>query len=156
MWSAPHQPFVLPVRVRNFESLYYLNVKSDPNEQATRDTQATEIVRSVGETQSRLVDKLKTQLLDPKVKFVRVPNAMPDGSEGIGVASGQLYYLIKDIKEASDTTPEDALKELLLNMLLGEGAVHQARLETAGKDYFCASEDAWTKALGKEPDIRDA
>jgi hypothetical protein len=156
MWSAPHQPFVLPVRVRNFEKLYDQNVKSDPNEPARRDTQANEIVRTVGEAQSRLADKLKAQLLDPKVKYVRVPNAMPDGSEGIGVSSGQLYYLIKEIKEASDTTPEDALKELLLNMLLGEGAVHQVRLETAGKDYFCASEEAWVKVLGKKPDIKNA
>lgn len=90
--SAPHQRFVLPVRVRDFEKLYRRHVKSDPNEPARGDTQANEIVRTVGEAQHRLADKLKQQLLGPKVEFVRVPNALPGGAEGIGVASGQLAY----------------------------------------------------------------
>jgi DNA helicase HerA-like ATPase len=156
MWSAPHQPFVLPVRVRDFERLYRQHVKSDSNEPALGDTRANAIVRAVGDSQHRLAEKLKGQLRGPNVKYVRVPSAMPDGSDGVGVATGQLYYLIKDIKEASDTTPEDTLKELLLKMLLGEGEVHEARHDAAGKDYFCASEDAWTKVLGRKPDVKEA
>ncbi len=75
---------------------------------------------------------------------MKVPNSLPDNSTGLGVNSGQLYYLIKEIKQASDTTPEETLKEILLKKLLGRGEVHIKRYR--GKDYFCASQKAWVKA----------
>jgi len=30
MWSAPHQPFVLPVRIRSFEAAYRKNINAAP------------------------------------------------------------------------------------------------------------------------------
>ena len=66
------------------------------------------------------------------------------GSNLYGVYSGQLYHLIKEIKHPTDTTPEEQFKPILLNFILGEGIlkVHHVK----GKDYFCATEEQWTKA----------
>jgi hypothetical protein len=70
----------------------------------------------------------------------------------VGIYSGQLYYLIKEIKTEADTQPEDRLKKELLARLLGEAAVHEARHD--GKDYFCATSEDWQQALGFAPKVR--
>ena len=91
---------------------------------------------------------------DPKVKFVRVPGGLVGGNEGVGISSGQLFYLIKDVKTEADTQSEDRLKKELLGRILGEAAVHEARHE--GKDYFCASVEDWQRVLGRRPNVKDA
>jgi uncharacterized protein len=151
MWSAPNQPFVLPVRIRSFEGLYGESVKDDPKEHQLEETRAKEIVRSIGETLPRLAELLKKRLTNTRLETV--PNSLSDGRDGIGINSGRLYYLIKEIKSASDTASEDSLKESLLNFLFGEGMVHKTRLPE-GKEYFCATEEAWEKALGQRPLIK--
>jgi hypothetical protein len=153
MWSAPHQPFVLPVRIRSFEDLYRQYVVVDAEAKAVEGTMAGEIIALVGGAQARLSEALREKLKMPIVKYVRVPNAMPNGGEGIGVGSGQLYYLINEIKQTSDTTQIDELKVLLLNALLGEGAVRAAK-HSNGKDYFCAKLEDWTRVLGHEPTVQ--
>ncbi len=105
------------------------------------------------------MDRLAEQLLaalktDPKIKYVRVPRALPEGKEGVGIYSGQLYFVIKSIKTEADTQPEDRLKKEPIARILGEAAVHEVRHE--GKDYFCASSTDWQRALGFAPKIRDA
>jgi hypothetical protein len=45
----------------------------------------------------------------------------------LGFNSGQLYYLIKDIRTDADTQPENRLKKELLGRILGEAAVREAR-----------------------------
>jgi hypothetical protein len=59
MWSAPHQPFVLPVRVSSFEDLYRENVKLDGDEKAIK-VAAQEIKREVSES----LNKLKESFLE--------------------------------------------------------------------------------------------
>lgn len=156
MWSAPHQPFVIPVRIRDFEKLYGANVNNRPDAIAAQNPMATEIVRLVGEAEGRLADGLLAKLRETSTRFVKIPNAMQNGVDGVGVASGQLYYLIKDLKTPADTASEDALKEILFNRILGDGGYRIARLASTGKDYFCARMEDWIRVLGKVPDVRDS
>lgn len=155
MWSAPHQPFVLPVRIRSFEDLYRKNVVPDSRSPSLDQTLTAEIVAFVGGAQSRLSTALLEKLKEHSVKFVRVPDALGAGKEGIGVGSGQLYYLITDIKDSSDTTPVDELKHLLLNALLGEGVIKTKKHPANNKDYFCAAHDDWTRVLGFPPAVQN-
>jgi len=71
-----------------------------------------------------------------------------------GVAAGQLYFLIKELKTPADTQSEDQLKISLLNLMFGEGKVH-VKKHSNGKDYYCASITDWTKMLGKAPKLND-
>jgi len=154
MWSAPHQPFVLPVRVRNFEALYKKEVKDDPQEGRLDGLRSQRLAQDLAGALDRMAAELLAALKDPKIKWVRVPSALPGGKEGVGIYSGQLYYVIKDLKTEGDTQPEDRLKKELLGKILGEAAVHEARHD--GKDYFCAALEDWQRALGFEPKIKEA
>ena len=155
MWSAPHQPFVLPVRIRNFEELYGKNVKKEGNASAAAKTKAKEIVELVSQSEGRLAEALVKSLKQPNVKYVKIANVFPDGVSGVGVGSGQLYHLINEIKTTTDTTPVDELKVLLFNRIFGEGAYAVAKHAATNKDYFCAREGDWTKVLGQAPTIRE-
>lgn len=151
MWSAPRQPFVLPVRVRSFEDAYKPYVRKNPSETMLSGIRAQQIVEAL----SKALDRLKTGLVDAlkrnTTKFYRIPGALP-GGEGIGVKSGQLYYIIRDLKTPADTQPEDQLKQILLNLILGEGNVHVKKHN--GQEYFCASMEAWEKVLGRRPAVQ--
>ncbi len=153
MWSAPHQPFVLPVRIRNFEELYGGNVKKEGNAPAAGKTMAKEIVELVSQSEGRLAEALVNSLKQPKVKYVAIADVFPERMRGIGVGSGQLYYLINEIKTTTDTTPVDELKVLLFNRIFGEGAYKIVKDPATNKDYFCAREGDWTKVLGQAPTI---
>jgi hypothetical protein len=153
MWSAPHQPFVLPVRVRNFEALYQKAIKSDRQEGRLDGLRAQRLGQDLAGALDRLAQQLLAALKDQKTKYVRVPRAMPGGKEGVGINSGQLYYLIKDIKTEADTQPENRLKKELLGRILGEAAVREAR--HGGKDYYCAALGDWERGLGFTPKVRD-
>ncbi len=155
MWSAPHQPFVIPVRIRNFEDLYRDSVDTSAEAPSVQDTLATEIIKLVGDTENRLSNALISKLKERSVKFVRIPGALPDGKDGIGVGSGQLYYLIKDIKTSADTATEEALKEIIFNHIFGNGAYTIARHPNNQKEYFCVSMDQWKSKLGKRPEVSD-
>jgi hypothetical protein len=140
MWSAPHQPFVLPVRVRDFEKLYRGNVKTDATIKPL-ETPAQKIEKDVSSRLEVLAGSLREALKDPRVKFVAVTNC------GQGVFKGQLYHLIKSIKEPTDYQTEDQLMLPLLEVILGKGKVTMKR--HGERDYFCAEEETWKRALGK-------
>jgi len=144
MWSAPKQPFVLPVRIRSFEELYGNRVKRGSSEASIQCALSQSIVKSCAEAIERLATALKIKINDStsKVRFREIPSDSAD--KLYGIKGGQLYYLIKDIKEPSDTTPEDELKTLLLNHLLGEGV--PKKLKHDSNDYFCATEQQWRDA----------
>lgn len=154
MWSAPNQPFVLPVRVRSFEDIYRSNVNASPTADALANTRASEIVEAVGGIVERLAPALAELLRQPNVKYVRLAGALPDGSEAVGVNSAQLYHLIKEIKAPTDTKSEDELKLLLLEKLLGVGRVSLIE-HPNGKTYFGAALSAWEGVLGHTPVLRD-
>jgi hypothetical protein len=155
MWSAPHQPFVLPVRIRNFEDLYRDKVKKDAGTPALEKTMSKDIVESVSQAEGRLADALIEKLKQfSVVKYVEVPGALPGGASSIGVGSGQLYYLINEIKTIADTTPVNELKVQLFNRIFGEGNYVIAKHPQTNKDYFCALGREWERVLGQIPKVR--
>lgn len=155
MWSAPLQPFVLPVRIHNFEELYRNNVRTAVGEKPIQ-TVAREILDQTSEALKLLAKKLVPKLKEQAVKYIRFQKGLSSGEDGVGIGSGQLFYLINEIKTAADTTPADALKVLLLNLLFGEGVVEVIKHQQTGKEYFCASSGEWEKLLGKLPITQDA
>jgi hypothetical protein len=147
MWSAPHQPFVLPVRIRNFGELYEGNIRGDIDAQSQSLAKAaSQVTQSIQTSFDRLADALRHRLRQSAVKLVDVPCAL-NGRGAPGIKEGQLYYLIKEVKEPTDTQSENALKLPLLEALLGEGEVQY--VEHDGQKYFCAPATRWELALGR-------
>jgi hypothetical protein len=151
MWSAPKQPFVLPVRIRSFEDLYRGSVQTDKQAPIMAGTLANEITRMTAGAIERLANDLAPKLNEASTKF-RAMDDVPGGAALVGIKSGQLFYLIQSIKTAADTTPEDSLKIPLLEHLLGQGVVQRIK-DQQGTEFFCASESAWRKG-GVHPTIR--
>lgn len=155
MWSAPHQPFVIPVRIRDFEKLYRDKVVKNADAIAEGNTLATEIVKLVGEAENRLAEALILKLKEPGVKFIKLSKAMQNDIDGIGIGSGQLYFLIKQIKTSADTASENDLKEILFSHLFGSGAYIVAKHPSTAKDYYCVRMEDWIKVLGDIPEISE-
>ncbi len=151
MWSAPHQPFVLPVRVRSFEDMYRQRVIDDPAAAPVSGTRAQSVTKDVSTAIDRLKEALLAELNASGTKFVRIPNALPGGGEGIGIYSGQLYMLIEKIKTPADVQKAEQLKRPLMSAILGEGNFHIAK--QAEREYYCASRECW-EAAGVIPRIR--
>lgn len=140
MWSAPHQPFVLPVRVRSFEHLYKSNAKLDSTSDAIPDTPATKIQEDVSKRHTEIANKVRESLKAHNIKFIQIQGS------GVGIYKGQLYHLIKDAKALSDYETENQLMEPLLTIILGEGKFQLTAHN--GREYYCASKDDWDNALG--------
>jgi hypothetical protein len=104
------------------------------------------------------LDRLRAGWVDalkgPTVKFVAVEGAMADGGNGVGVYTGQLYHLIKDLKSPADTQTEEQLKVALLTLIFSEGNMKLAR-HPNGREYYCASVSDWTRVLGKAPKVSE-
>ena len=150
MWSAPHQPFVLPVRLRDFGEIYKGNICKDEQQvQAVEGTGAKEVIQAASDAMADVKNKLLEQLKKRKPKYYRVPKALPGGEDGLGIYDGQLYYLIKEIKSPEDPRTENELKRPILTLLLGEGNLHIAECE--GKQYYCATSQNWERVTGREP-----
>jgi len=150
MWSAPKQPFVLPVRVRSFEEAYSGHVNNDRAAPRLHGTTAQAIETALSGAIDRLARDLAKALGQGNIKWVRIPGATGDR---VGVKTGQLYFVIKEIKTPSDTQPEEQLKEELLNRLLGEGAIEVRDFQ--GGKYHCAQLEDWQRVLGKTLTVKD-
>ena len=140
MWSAPHQPFVLPVRVRSFEELYSKNVKHDAALKPEKEIPAQRIQKDVSDRQDELAARLKDALKGTNVRFSEIPGV------GVGIYRGQLYHLIKEIKSANDYESENQLMEPLLAKILGERGFKIASHNN--REYYCANKVDWDRALG--------
>ena len=73
----------MPARIRSFEGEYGKYVVTDANTAAIAETLTAEVVALVGGAQARLSQALVTKLKEA-AKFVRVPNALAGGQEGVG------------------------------------------------------------------------
>lgn len=94
-----------------------------------------------------MAEALLVKLKDRRTKYIPL-------DDQLGVYKGQLFHLIRDIKEPQDVHTENQLMLPLLTYLLGEGKVSHA--ENNGREYFCASPEAWEAALGFIPASRES
>ena len=152
MWSAPHQPFVLPVRLQDFGEIYRDEIREDEQESRIEDTGAQEVIKVQADAMNRIKDCVLEKLKDNhKIKYYRMPDALPEGREEAGLKDGQLYYLIKDCKSPEDLYSENELKRPILELLLGNDILHVK--EHGGTEYYCASIEDWELVLGKKPNL---
>ncbi len=156
MWSAPHQPFVLPVRLRDFGEVYMGNIcKEEQQTQVIEDTGAQEVIQAASAAMADVKNKLLEKLKERNTKYCRVPRAMPSGEDGIGVYGGQLYHLIKESKSPEDPRKEDELKRPILTLLLGEGNLHIAEYEGKPLPYYCATLQNWERVIGEKLQVSE-
>jgi len=148
MWSAPKQPFVLPVRIRNFEEIYAKNVDKDKNK-APFSKSATKAIKENSEAR----DKALARALLEKIKEKNIIPKTLDNSI-LGIYDGQLYYLFKEILETNtfkdEHRKEDELKLPILKIMLNTDDVYilKGKHEIKGQaSYFCTHETNWEKIL---------
>ena len=159
MWSAPHQPFVLPVRLRDFGEIYGANIRKEDDASPIENTGTQEVIKEQSDAMARIRDCVREQLKKNRtdrgfpIKYYRIPDALPEGREGVGIKEGQLYYLIKACKSPEDPHTEDELKRPTLELLLGEGILRVKKHENA--DYYCAAPEDWERVIGKKPTFSD-
>jgi len=150
MWSAPHQPFVLPVRVRSFEQIYRGNINDNAGAAAV-ETMAQHVLQGLRESHRQMADALLDRLRSAGVRKYRLPSG--DGVEALGIKDGALYYQIRDVKPATETASEEQLKRPLMELLLGADNVEVR--EHLGERYYCASNTVWEEVLGFRPTPTD-
>ena len=150
MWTAPLQPFVLPVRLRRFEELYKSKVVSNPSASAVSAGAAERIRDELRVTIGVAKDALVTALRGPTVRFCEVP--IPEGLPPVvGIYSGQLYHLIKSARPSTEIRSEEELKIPLMKAILGESNLRV--LDYKGRKYYTAPLEAWSAALGITPTV---
>jgi DNA helicase HerA-like ATPase len=148
MWSAPKQPFVLPVRIRSFEELYSAFVNKDKDAPLFDKSAAIKIKAKYEERNKALVEALKNKIIENKPKL----SAKHFEGGFFGIYEGQLYIFIKQIKEMPDFKDEfrseNELKVLLLKLLLDSDiTIMQAEHNGKQSKFYCAPEENWKKKL---------
>jgi len=146
VWSAPKQPFVLPVRIRDFESLYKENIVNSKGEPSYSKSPALEIKKKYIERIQKLSDDLKTKFKENKSSL----STMKFDDEYFGIFGKQLFIFIKEIKESypDEQKNENELKFLLLEQVLEcKIEIRKAEHPKSQKeeDYYCAPTANWSK-----------
>jgi hypothetical protein len=145
MWSAPKQPFVLPVRIRSFEELYAACVDKDKSKPVFERSAAIEIRKRFEQRNIELAEALREKLISTKIKLKQFDNLY-------GMYDGQLYVLIKQVKESpafkDEFRSENELKLSLLELILqSKITIHKADHNgKKGVSFYCAPKENWEKA----------
>lgn len=145
MWSAPKQPFVLPVRIRDFESLYKDGIVNNKEESEYPNSSAKSILQKYSERISKMTNSLKQKLVEKKASLA----TMKFDDDFFGIYDGQLYFLIKELKEEfpDEFRSENELKPILLKTILEFEPVIRKAIHPEKKkevDYFCAPSSNWS------------
>ena len=145
MWSAPRQPFVLPVRIRSFEELYSKSVVKDGDMEEYSNSPAIAIKKKSQEQDLALANALSEKLQATTVKLKDFPNDV------LGIYEGQLYMILRGIKQTSEFQnefrAENELKSIILGLLL-ETDITIQKADFPGKgpvNYYCAPRENWKK-----------
>jgi len=146
MWSAPKQPFVLPVRIRSFEELYTPNIKAKEDEAAFANSPAKDIKQKAEESIAALVSALREKLGKGKLALHTF-----DDNTLKGIKGGQLFFIIDEIlnetEEKSEFRDANHLKVVLLAKLFKVEMEEITTHTHDGKEYLCCSIEKW-KELG--------
>jgi hypothetical protein len=146
MWSAPDQPFALPVRIRDFEALYKKEICKDNNAEAFENSPAVEIRNKSQESTKTLATDLKGIIIENHHKS-KLSIQEFENKTFIGIYDGQLYHLIKDIKEKhqDELRSENTLKPILMH------AIFECDIEEKPGDkgkYYCVPIKIWSSVIG--------
>lgn len=140
MWSAPHQPFVLPVKIRNFETKYKRQNKDDVD--APSVSRSEEIAKDesneIKELAKILIDKMRTE----RVRSVECSDGLA------GIYEGRWFVFIQQL--APDKTNEEIerLKKPLFEEVFGVSPILE---DTTGKPKphnYCVDKAKWNKIMG--------
>ncbi len=151
MWSAPKQPFVLPVRIRNFEELYESNVVTGKDVSSYDESPAVEIRKKSEERNEQLAEVLLSEMKNTTLSTI----AFSDENL-TGIYYGQLYHLMKNVKEQEQFDDEVRREDqlfipVLMKLFDCNIVVRKGEHAQKGKtDYYCAPTDKWTEKLGTE------
>ena len=147
MWSAPDQPFVLPVRIRNFEAEHKSDPPPDPPSVSRRvegEKAAKEKSDDVRDTAEKLARRIRE-----KGDAVHLPE-FESGKE-LGIGSGQLFRLIREVAAHIPQGEVDARKMPLMRQMLGDGVPvikREGKKKGGGPDdFYCAPKEAWDQVL---------
>ena len=143
MWSAPHQPFVLPMRVQSFDEKYKRKQGATPD--------APDIPRSeeVAMDEAKEEEALAKKLVD---KMLRADNLRTKMSKDSAcVAEGQLFYLIREIAPTKANDEINRLKNSLLKQIFGKVEIRDSGEGKSGSfsRFYCVPKSAWDKVLGR-------
>ena len=149
MWSAPKQPFVLPVRIRSFEELYSKNINKDRNAAPFEKSAAKSIKEKAEERNIELAVSLRKKIIENKssLKLLSFDNDLQ------GIYEGQLYTYLKQILEEpaykDEYRKENDLKLPIIKMALNTDDVIIEKGKHEKKDgmvnYFCSKKENWDK-----------
>lgn len=144
MWSAPKQPFVLSVRIRDFEKMYKEQIINNKDEAEYPNSPAITIMKKYKEVIDKLSDRLKTKLVENRKSL----STMKFEEDLLGLYDGQLYQLIMEVREEfpSELRTANELKHVLLKNILGvdpiiKKAEHPKKKKVV--DYHCAPTTNW-------------
>ena len=146
MWSAPKQPFVLPVRIRSFEELYRQNVTCDDKHTEPLDESPAKRIREKSETR----DVKLAEALHEKMKKESKPFEFKEQAE-TGIYSGRLYYFMKEVKELNEFKDEirsedDLYMPILTKLFDSKITIRKGEHPTRGlQDYYCVSTEKWNE-----------
>ena len=138
MWSAPDQPFVLPLRVRKFET----KDKKRPPDATVRESVEKVSDDARKEMIRRLVDEIKKEAGERGNKL-----GLTNVGGQRGIKTGKLFHLIRN--SCDDLLVAESindLKEPLFRSIFGDGV---EIIPDAGTEYFCAPAQKWDEVVGK-------
>ena len=161
MWSAPIQPFVLPVRIRSFESLYKKYIVKEDNPESREkyeNSPALLVVKRANERIKSMADEvfkyIKNELKNNSFKTQNFPD-----KNKIGILQGRLYYIVKEFKEKEEfkdeIRKEDDLYIPLFSCIFDcsedeieilEG-VHFMNGKEESKPFVCVPVDKWNEKM---------
>ena len=152
MWSAPKQPFVLPVRIRDFEALYKQNVVRDENATPFAKSPAIEIREKSEEMDKKLAEAL---LKEMKEANLSKSTKKFEDEDLTGIYSGRLFYLVDDVKKRDEFSdeirePNQLYKPILSKLFDCDVTIKKGDHDKKGKevDFYCVPSDKWEEIFG--------
>jgi hypothetical protein len=156
MWSAPVQPFVLPVRIHSFEKLYTGYIAIDKAIAPYENSPAILVKKKASERYRlmglKLLEKIKDRINAKTINIERF-----EEKNKFGIYKGQLFFLVQEIKKMEEFKHEIKKEgDLYLPLLscafeCSEDSIEILKKDrlTQGKevisDFFCISASDWKK-----------